>query len=114
MLDIRWIRENPEALDRALTNRGAEPEAAKLISLDETRRAAIQEAQELQTRRNSASKEIGQAKAQKDEVRAQTLMAEVAQNSLTHLTDDEIAAVYQYIKALPATGVRLEPRVSSP
>ena len=78
MLDIRWIRENPEALDRALINRGAAPESAKLIALDEKRRAAIQKAQEFQTRRNSASKEIGQAKAKKDEARAQALMAEVA------------------------------------
>lgn len=50
----------------------------------------------------------------RDTTRKLTLMAEVAQYSLTHLTDDEIAAVYQYIKALPATGVTLEPRVSSP
>ncbi len=34
------------------------------------------------------------------------LMAEVAQNSLTHLTDDEIAAIHGYLKSLPLTGVR--------
>ena len=78
MLDIRWIRDNPEALDRALTNRGAEPQAEALIALDAERRSAIQAAQDAQTRRNAASKEIGQAKAQKDEARAQALMAEVA------------------------------------
>ena len=78
MLDIRWIRDNPDALDRALKNRGAEPEAARLIALDEARRAAIQTLQDAQTRRNAASKEIGQAKAQKDSARAEALMAEVA------------------------------------
>jgi seryl-tRNA synthetase len=78
MLDIRWIRENPEALDRALENRGAEPAAERLIALDEARRAAVQTLQDMQTRRNAASKEIGQAKAQKDEARAQALMDEVA------------------------------------
>ncbi len=83
MLDIRWIRENPQALDRALKNRGAEPESAKkqvddLIALDEARRAAIQKLQEMQTRRNAASKEIGQAKAKKDSPRAEALMAEVS------------------------------------
>ena len=40
MLDIKWIRENPEALDRALVNRGTEPAAARLIALDEARRAS--------------------------------------------------------------------------
>ncbi len=78
MLDIRWIRENPEALDRALMNRGAEPAAERLIALDEARRAAIQMLQEAQTRRNAASKEIGQAKAAKDSARAEALMTEVA------------------------------------
>ena len=78
MLDIRWIRDNPEALDRALSARGAPPAAAELIALDETRRAAVQKLQDFLTRRNAASKEIGQAKAQKDEARAQALMAEVA------------------------------------
>jgi seryl-tRNA synthetase len=78
MLDIRWIRDNPEALDRALHNRGAEPQAKTLTALDADRRSAIQAAQDAQTRRNAASKDIGQAKAQKDEARAQALMAEVA------------------------------------
>ncbi len=78
MLDIRWIRENPEALDRALANRRAEPAAERLVGLDEARRAAIAKLQDLQTRRNAASKEIGQAKAKKDEARASALMAEVA------------------------------------
>ena len=41
MLDIRWIRDNPEALDRALANRNAEPAATRLIGLDEARRALI-------------------------------------------------------------------------
>ena len=42
----------------------------------------------------------------RDTARKLTLMAEVAKGGLTHFTDDEIAAVYQYIKALPATGVK--------
>jgi seryl-tRNA synthetase len=94
MLDIRWIRENPQALDQALKNRGAEPESARLVALDEARRAAIAKLQEMQTRRNAASKEIGQAKAQKDEARAQTLMAEVAalKDQMTAAEAEERAA----------------------
>ena len=33
MLDIKWIRENPQALDEALKKRGADPESAKLLAL---------------------------------------------------------------------------------
>jgi seryl-tRNA synthetase len=78
MLDIRWIRDNPAALDRALANRRAEPQSSRLIALDEARRAAILKLEEAQARRNAASKEIGVAKGKKDEATAARLMAEVA------------------------------------
>ncbi len=79
MYDTKWIREHPEAFDRGLTRRGLEPLSAKLLALDETRRAAITKFEQAQARRNAASKEIGEAKKNKDEAAAQKLMAEVAQ-----------------------------------
>jgi seryl-tRNA synthetase len=78
MYDIKWIREHPEAFDKGLKRRGLEPLSAKLIALDEKRRAAITKSEQAQARRNAASKEIGAAKAKKDEAAAQKLMAEVA------------------------------------
>jgi seryl-tRNA synthetase len=79
MLDIKWIRENPGALDAALEKRGAEPLSTSLIALDERRRAVIQAAQDMQSRRNAASKEIGVAMAQKNMELAERLKAEVAE-----------------------------------
>ena len=79
MHDIKWIRDNPDAFDRALARRGLAGEAQRLIALDERRRAAIQKAEAAQARRNAASKEIGAAKKSKDEAAAQALMAEVAE-----------------------------------
>ncbi|MGO7210231.1 serine--tRNA ligase [Rhizobium ruizarguesonis] len=79
MLDIKWIRENPEALDAALAKRGAEPLAQSLVALDEKRRSAVQKAQDLLSRRNLASKEIGAAIAQKNSELAEKLKAEVAE-----------------------------------
>jgi seryl-tRNA synthetase len=79
MHDIRFIRDNPQAFDDGLAKRGLAPMAAALIALDEERRRAIAAAQEAQQRRNALSKEIGQAKAKKDEARANALMAEVAE-----------------------------------
>jgi len=77
MHDIKWIRDNPEAFDRALKRRGLAGESQRLIELDEKRRAAITAAEQAQARRNAASKEIGEAKKTKDEARANALMAEV-------------------------------------
>lgn len=78
MLDIKWIRENPEALDAALAKRGAEAQSAQLIALDEARRSHVGALQALQERRNAASKEIGKAMAAKDQAAADSLKAEVA------------------------------------
>src|SRR5919112_3609146 len=78
MHDIRSIRDNPAAFDQGLRKRGMEPLSERVIALDERRRSAISAAQGELERRNSLSKEIGQAKAKKDEARAQELMAEVA------------------------------------
>ncbi len=41
MHDIRSIRDNPEAFDKALARRGLPPQAARLLALDEKRRAKI-------------------------------------------------------------------------
>ena len=54
MLDIKWIRENPEALDKALKDRNAEPAAERLIALDEARRAHIVRLEEAQARSGRA------------------------------------------------------------
>jgi seryl-tRNA synthetase len=78
MHDIKAIRDNPEAFDGALARRGLAPLSPALLALDERRRAAIAAAEQAQARRNAASKEIGEAKKNKDNARADALMAEVA------------------------------------
>jgi seryl-tRNA synthetase len=83
MYDIKWIREYPDTFDGGLTRRGLEALSAKLLSLDEKRRAAITKFEQAQARRNAASKEIGEAKKSKDEQRANALMAEVATLKMT-------------------------------
>jgi len=82
VLDIKWIRENRDAFVKGLKDRGLEPSPREVLNqilkLDEQRRATIQKLQEAQARRNAASKEIGNAKATKNETAAERLMEEVA------------------------------------
>jgi seryl-tRNA synthetase len=77
MHDIKAIRDNPAAYDRAWASRGLSPQTPALLELDASLRAAQTALQEAQSRRNEASKQIGQAKARKDEATAVALMAEV-------------------------------------
>jgi seryl-tRNA synthetase len=79
MHDIKWIREHPADFDRGLQRRNLPPLSKELLALDERRRAAITQFEQAQARRNAASKEIGEAKKNKDEARANKLMAEVAE-----------------------------------
>ncbi|MCC0043779.1 MAG: serine--tRNA ligase [Brucellaceae bacterium] len=83
MLDIKWIRENPEALAEALTKRGSDKEAARstvadIVARDEARRTHLTDLQQKQERRNAASKEIGKAMGSGDKDLAEKLKAEVA------------------------------------
>src|SRR5450432_315399 len=101
MHDIKWIRDNAPAFDAALKRRGLEPLSASLLAIDEKRRAAILKSEQAQARRNSASKEIGNAKKAKDDARATRLMTEVAELKTTmpqleldaKSADEELAGV---------------------
>jgi seryl-tRNA synthetase len=113
MHDIKSIRDNPQAFDTALKRRGLEPMSASLLAIDEKRRAAILAAEQAQARRNSASKEIGDAKKAKDDARAAELMAEVAGLKTTmpqleaaaKAADEELAKELATIPNLPLDDV---------
>jgi seryl-tRNA synthetase len=62
MLDIKWIRENPELFDEALKKRKLEPLADQIIKLDTEKRHSIAQIQELQQQRNNQAKMLGQIK----------------------------------------------------
>lgn len=79
MHDLKYIRENPQEFDAALVRRGTPPVSASIVALDEDRRAVLTEMQNVQARRNEASKAIGAAMGKGDTALADTLKAEVAQ-----------------------------------
>ena len=79
MHDIAFIRNNPGAFDAGLARRGAEPQADRILALDARRREMTTALQQAQSRRNEASKAIGQAMGQGDTDKAEALKAEVAE-----------------------------------
>src|ERR1700712_4599692 len=113
MHDIKFSGENPGASDAALKRRGLEPLSPELLAIDEKRRAAILASEQAQARRNSASKEIGDAKKTKDDARAAKLMAEVAELKTTmpqmeaaaKTADEELHKELAAIPNLPADDV---------
>jgi len=75
MHDIRFIRENPDAFDAAMARRGLEPQSGSILETDAKRRALQGQIQDMQSRRNVASKEIGMRKGKGED--ADDLIAEV-------------------------------------
>ena len=59
MLDIKFVRENPDAIDEAMANRQTSWDRQKFFEMDDERRQVIVEVEELQATRNAESKKIG-------------------------------------------------------
>jgi seryl-tRNA synthetase len=81
MLDIRIIRDEPARVVAGLARRGmgdAQVLVDDIVARDRAVRALQGRLQDAQARRNEAARQIGAAKAQKDEGRAAALMGEVA------------------------------------
>ena len=79
MHDIRAIRENPAAFDAALARRGKVAVSSQILALDSERRAGIQEAEAAQAEINSASKQVGAAKAKGNEAEFERLRGLVSE-----------------------------------
>jgi seryl-tRNA synthetase len=113
MHDIKWIREHPAEFDRGLERRNLPAQSKELLQLDERRRAAIAKFEQAQARRNAASKEIGEAKKNKDDAAANKLMAEVAELKETlgqfeasaKAAEEELNKVLATVPNLPAADV---------
>ena len=78
MFDIKWIRDNPDEFDAGMARRGLDPQSPAILALDAARRDAQTRAQELQTERNSLSKQIGMLKSKGED--ASEVMAQVSQS----------------------------------
>ncbi|MGH6974073.1 MAG: serine--tRNA ligase [Stellaceae bacterium] len=63
MLDIRWIRENPDAFDKGLARRGLAPLSAQVLRLDKQWREAQTAAEQNQATRGKLGQEMAAAKA---------------------------------------------------
>ena len=77
MFDIKFIRDHPDEFDAGLARRGLSPRAGEILALDKEARKFTEALNDLQTRRNAASKEIGAAKARGDDAEFNRLREEV-------------------------------------
>ncbi|MGE5560540.1 MAG: serine--tRNA ligase [Chloroflexota bacterium] len=94
MLDLKFIRSNPDLVRAGLKKKKAEANLDALLALDEQRRAKLTEAEQLKARRNAVSEEVGRLK--KAGQNADQIIAEMRQVS------DQIKAHDEALKAIDA------------
>ena len=62
MLDLKFIRENPDKVKKAVEDRGIKLDIDSLLNLDKEKRALLTESEQLKNKRNVASDEIAALK----------------------------------------------------
>jgi seryl-tRNA synthetase len=67
MIDINLLRDNPELVKKSTANKNANADIDKALELDEHRRALIVEVEQLKALRNKVTKEIADAKKNKED-----------------------------------------------
>ncbi|WP_273445979.1 serine--tRNA ligase [Thermophilibacter provencensis] len=107
MLDIKFVRENPDVVDKACESRqNAHWDREKFFELDEERRSVIAEVEKLQAERNSVSKQIGQLMREGRKDEAEAAKARVAANkdriaSLDDRRNEVEAALFDLVSRIP-------------
>jgi len=81
MLDIKFVRENPDLVDKSCESRqNAHWDREKFFELDEERRSVIAEVESLQAERNAVSKQIGLLMREGKKEEAEAAKEQVAAN----------------------------------
>jgi seryl-tRNA synthetase len=102
MLDVRFIRENVNAVKEALKKRNYEFPLADFLAIDEKRMTIMREVEELRNRRNVVSEEIGRLKRQKADASSQLEEMKAVAEKIKAL-DDRLRAVEEETRALILT-----------
>lgn len=114
MLDIKFVRENPDVIDAACASRqNAHWDREKFFELDVERRSVIAEVESLQAERNAISKQIGlfMREGKKDEAEAAKQQVSANKERIAELdqrrgdVEEELTALVAAIPNIPDESV---------
>ena len=107
LLDIRFVRENPDVVDKSCASRqNAHWDREQFFKLDELRRSTIVEVERLQAERNSASKQIGKLmqEGKQDEARAAKEQVAAGKARIAELEEQRVSVekqLHDLVSAIP-------------
>ena len=116
MLDIKFVRENPEAVKQNIKNKFQDrklPLVDEVLELDEKNREIKQEVQSLRANRNKISKQIGGLMAQGKKEEAEQLKQEVSNQAgrIEELTEEEKKVQEKILKIMMTIPNIIDPSV---
>jgi seryl-tRNA synthetase len=106
MIDIQLLRNDIDSVAKRLATRGYTLDGAGFRALEDARKRIQTTTEQLQAQRNALSKQVGQAKAKKDEAQAAALMAQAAElgDKLKALEGENTATqarLYEFVSLIP-------------
>jgi len=106
MIDIQLLRTEIDAVAKRLATRGYTLDVGAFRALEEKRRQIQTATERLQSQRNALAKQVGQAKAKKDEAQAAALMREGAAlgEKLKHMEAENAAVqkkLHEFVSLVP-------------
>ena len=111
MLDLKFIRENPDLVKQAIANKNEKADLDTLLELDEQRREFIVEAEELKAKRNKVSAQIPQLKKAGQDVSSVLAEMKTVSDTISELdeklrkVDEQLTDILMYIPNIPHDSV---------
>jgi seryl-tRNA synthetase len=108
MLDLKFVRANPDLVRQALVHKGVAVDLDRLLALDEERRRALAEVEALKARRNDVSRQVGALKKQGAD--ASALIAEMGEvgdriqalDETTRRVEEELQDLLYHLPNMPS------------
>jgi seryl-tRNA synthetase len=97
VLDIKFVRNNPEAVKQAMAKRGNTVSIEAFLSLEEQRRAKLVDVEQLKYKRNTVSQEIGKLKTSGQDAEALVLEMRNASQQIKEM-DEEIKQIEEKLE----------------
>lgn len=88
MLDLKFVRTNPDKVKEALNKRGSAVGLDNFLALEEQRRQELVQVEQLKNRRNTVSEEIGQLKKQGQEAEAMVIEMRQVSQKIREMDED--------------------------
>lgn len=96
MLDIRYVRENPEAVQKKAKQKGYSVDVSSLLKLDDTRRELQTKVEEIRTKRNALADDVKKGKPTEQQI----AQGKAYKTQLAELEDHLKVAEDEYTLAL--------------